>query len=71
MWDGSNNLANLGYTRKLVTHRANFVDAATLVDYLTKYHCLDPSHICCLVLDEADVMINQAGYTEQSTQIYK
>ncbi|KAK6038508.1 hypothetical protein COOONC_23986, partial [Cooperia oncophora] len=42
-----------------------------LVDYLTKYHCLDPSHICCLVLDEADVMINQAGYTEQSTQIYK
>ncbi|PIO77818.1 DEAD/DEAH box helicase [Teladorsagia circumcincta] len=42
-----------------------------LVDYLTKYHCLDPSHISCLVLDEADVMINQAGYTEQSTQIYK
>ncbi|KAK5972631.1 Atp-dependent rna helicase [Trichostrongylus colubriformis] len=42
-----------------------------LVDYIAKYHCLDPSHICCLVLDEADVMINQAGYTEQSTQIYK
>ncbi|VDP24262.1 unnamed protein product [Heligmosomoides polygyrus] len=41
-----------------------------LVDYLSKYHCLDPSHITCLVLDEADVMINQAGYTEQSTQIY-
>ncbi|WKX94905.1 hypothetical protein Q1695_011847 [Nippostrongylus brasiliensis] len=41
-----------------------------LVDYLTKYHCLDASQISCLVLDEADVMINQAGYTEQSTQIY-
>ncbi|RCN46905.1 DEAD/DEAH box helicase [Ancylostoma caninum] len=41
-----------------------------LVDYLTKYNCLDASHICCLVLDEADVMINQAGYTQQSTQIY-
>ncbi|KAJ1360059.1 hypothetical protein KIN20_018938 [Parelaphostrongylus tenuis] len=41
-----------------------------LVDYLTKYNCLDPSHIRCLVLDEADVMITQAGYAEQSTQIY-
>ncbi|KAK6738631.1 hypothetical protein RB195_020631 [Necator americanus] len=41
-----------------------------LVDYLTKYNCLDASHIRCLVLDEADVMINQAGYTQQSTQIY-
>uniref|UniRef100_A0A0K0CTC2 ATP-dependent RNA helicase n=1 Tax=Angiostrongylus cantonensis TaxID=6313 RepID=A0A0K0CTC2_ANGCA len=42
-----------------------------LVHYLTKYYCLDPSHIRCLVLDEADVMINQTGYAEQSTQIYK
>ncbi|KJH45669.1 DEAD/DEAH box helicase [Dictyocaulus viviparus] len=41
-----------------------------LVDYLTKYRCLDSSHIRCLVLDEADVMINQAGYAEQSTLIY-
>ncbi|CAI2341601.1 unnamed protein product [Caenorhabditis sp. 36 PRJEB53466] len=40
------------------------------LDYLQKYHCIDPKMIRCLVLDEADVMIYHQGFTDISTSIY-
>uniref|UniRef100_A0A1I7UYT2 RNA helicase n=1 Tax=Caenorhabditis tropicalis TaxID=1561998 RepID=A0A1I7UYT2_9PELO len=43
---------------------------ASTRDYLQKYKCIDPSQIRCLVLDEADVMIYQQGFTDISTTIY-
>ncbi|CAB3404305.1 unnamed protein product [Caenorhabditis bovis] len=39
-------------------------------DYIIKYQSIDPSKIRCLVLDEADVMIYQQGFTDISTSIY-
>ncbi|KAH7724715.1 DEAD box protein/DEAH protein box helicase family protein [Aphelenchoides avenae] len=41
-----------------------------MTDWLIKYQLIDASNIICFVLDEADVMISQQGYQDQSIRLH-
>lgn len=42
-----------------------------MLDWVLKLKIIDPSKIICLVFDEADVMISQQGYQDQSLKLHR
>uniref|UniRef100_A0A914EAX5 RNA helicase n=2 Tax=Acrobeloides nanus TaxID=290746 RepID=A0A914EAX5_9BILA len=41
-----------------------------MLDWVVKFRLIDPSKIICFVLDEADIMISQQGYQDQSIRLH-
>ena len=42
-----------------------------MLDWVLKLKIIDAAKIICLVFDEADVMISQQGYQDQSLRLHK